>query len=308
MIVLGLSAGNAGGSAEILLKQALKSAKQAGATAKLVRADDLTLTLGPDAAADGDRFWNELIEADELMEADALIVSTPIYPRTIPGKLRLLGDKTSGPQADVAFTSDLLRMRPAGVDIPMQSTIAERGLRPRVGATVAVGGSLGSYWKTFALPLMHTLTASVQVGIVDQVQFAAAGSPASIVLDDSALTRVAQLGRTVAEQAGRDYDDIEYRGAAGACPMCHLDVIAIVPGGVECVSYGAAGRRTRRKIEVRTARTSDSPSDHEHLGTGGCCRDLERRSRFLHDRGAACDAHDQHRHVDRQRRAPAALA
>ncbi len=242
MIVLGLSAGNTGGSAEILLKQALKSAEECGATVKLVRVDDLTLTVGPDATAasdsadDGDWFWNE------LMEADALIVSTPIYSRTIPGKLRLLGDKISGPQADVAFTSELLRKRAAGAQIPMQFAIDERVLRPRVGAFIVVGGSLTSHWKTLALPLMHTLTASMQVGIVDQVQFAGAGSPASIVLDESALTRVAQLGRTVAEQAGRDYDDVEYRGADGVCPMCHLDVIAIVLGGVECASCGARGQ------------------------------------------------------------------
>jgi multimeric flavodoxin WrbA len=241
VIVLGLSAGNAGGSAEILVKGALKSAEECGAMVKLVRVDDLRLSQGPDAAVasesadDTDWFWNE------LMEADALIVSTPIYSRTIPGKLRLLGDKISGPQADVAFTSELLRMRAAGLEIPMQFAIDERVLRPRVGAFIAVGGSLGSNWKTLALPLMHTLTASMQVGIVDQVQFAGAGSPASIVLDESALSRVAQLGRTVAEQAGRDYDDVEYRGAAGVCPMCHLDVIAIVPGGVECASCGAGG-------------------------------------------------------------------
>ena len=39
--LLGLSAGNAGGSAEIALKEALRAAEAAGAEVELVRLDDL---------------------------------------------------------------------------------------------------------------------------------------------------------------------------------------------------------------------------------------------------------------------------
>jgi multimeric flavodoxin WrbA len=238
--VLGLSAGNPGGSAEILLKVALKAAEGAGGTVSLVRIDDLNLSLGPDAGADdADWFW------DQLMESDALIVSTPIYTRTIPGKLRLLGDKISGPQADVAFTEEILRMRASGENIPVQFPIDERVLRPRVAGFIAVGGSIPSHWKTLALPLMHTLTASMQAAVVDQVQFAGAGSPSSIVLDPHALSRVAELGRNVAEQLGRTFEEAEYRGDAGACPVCHLDVVALMPNGtIECATCGAAGTMT----------------------------------------------------------------
>ena len=106
MKVLGLSAGNAGGSAEILLKEALRGAKEVGATPELVRIGDLELATGPGAGRDvAQWFW------DRLMESDGLIVASPIYSRTLPGVLRLLGDKISGPQADVAFTAELLRMR-----------------------------------------------------------------------------------------------------------------------------------------------------------------------------------------------------
>ena len=125
--VLGLSAGNAGGSAEILLKEALRAAEESDATVSMVRLDDLDLSVGPsEGNDDADWFW------DQLMVSDALIVSTPIYTRTIPGKLRLLGDKISGPQADVAFTEEILRMRAAGENIPVQFPIDERVLRPRV--------------------------------------------------------------------------------------------------------------------------------------------------------------------------------
>ena len=251
--VIGLSAGNRGGSAEILLKLALRAALDVGVEVGLVRVDDLNLSLGPDAGADdADWFW------DQLMNSDGLIVSTPIYARTIPGKLRLLGDKISGPQADVAFTSEILRMRAAGEDLAVDFTIDERVLRPRVAGFIAVGGSIPGHWKSYALPLMHSLTQSSQIGIVDQVQFAAAGSPSSIVLQPAALERAAQLGRAVAEQAGRDFAEVVYRGAPGSCPICHLDVIVLTGGNsVECATCGARGTLVVHGAEVEVAFTAD---------------------------------------------------
>ena len=237
MKLLGLSAGATDGSAEILLKQALRGAEEAGAEIELVRLGDLVLTSGPGAASDdADWFW------DRLMETDGLIVSSPIYSRTIPGLLRLLGDKISGPQSDVAFTSELLRLRAAGAAIAVDFAIDERVLRPRVAGFIAVGGSLPPRWKTLALPLMHTLTASAQIAVVDQVEFAGAGSPASIVLQPVALERARRLGGNVGAQLGRPYDEAEYLGDTGACPLCHLSVIALRGATAECATCGAIGR------------------------------------------------------------------
>lgn len=237
MRLLGLSAGNAGGSAEILLKEALRGAEDAGAEVVLVRIGELDLSTGPSAHGDDAQwFW------DQLMASDGLIVSSPIYTRTIPGLLRLLGDKISGPQADVVFTAELLRLRSEGAAIPVDFAIDERVLRPRVAGFIAVGGSLPSYWKTLALPLMHTLTASAQIAVVDQVEFAGAGSPSSIVLDQRALDRARLLGSHVGEQLGRAFADAEYRGGPGACPVCHLSVVALRGGDrVECAACGAGG-------------------------------------------------------------------
>jgi len=234
--VLGLSAGARGGSAEIALKEALLGAASSGAEVELVRLDDLQLSVGPNAGPDDAQwFW------DRLMESDALIVSTPIYARTVPGKLRLLGDKISGPQADVVFTSELLRLRREGRPISVDFAIDERVLRPRVAGFIATGGSIPPRWKTLALPLMHTLTASAQIAVVDQVEFAGSGSPASIVLDRAALDRSRTLGVAVGEQAGRTWEDAVYRGEPGICPLCHLSVIVVRGDGIECATCGAGG-------------------------------------------------------------------
>lgn len=236
MKLLGLSAGNPNGSAEILLKEALRGAEESGAEIELVRLHDLRLTAGPGAGHDdSDWFW------DRLMESDGLIVSTPIYARTIPGLLRLLGDKISGPQSDVAFTSEILRMRASGQSLAVDFAVDERVLRPRVAGFIAVGGSLPTRWKSLALPLLHTLTASAQIAVVDQVEFAGAGSPGSIVLFPDALLRARRVGDAVGSQLGRTFEQAEYRGEPGACPLCHLSVLVITGTSVECASCGALG-------------------------------------------------------------------
>ncbi len=236
MRLLGLSAGNPDGSAEILLKEALRGAEGAGADVEMVRLLDLRLSAGPDARADDAAwFWNR------LMESDGLIVSTPIYTRTIPGLLRLLGDKISGPQSDVAFTSEILRMRASGQPLAVDFPVDERVLRPRVAGFLAVGGSLPTRWKSLALPLLHTLTASAQIAVVDQVEFAGAGSPASIVLQPDALARARRLGEAVGSQLGRSYEEAEYRGEPGLCPLCHLSVVVVQGDVAECAACGATG-------------------------------------------------------------------
>jgi hypothetical protein len=132
-------------------------------------------------------------------------------------------------------------MRREGLPISVDFAIDERVLRPRVAGFIAVGGSLPPRWKTLALPLMHTLTASAQIAVVDQVEFAGAGSPASIVLDLAALERARALGSHVGAQLGVAYADAVYRGEPGACPLCHLSVVAIRSDGAECATCGAVG-------------------------------------------------------------------
>jgi hypothetical protein len=119
--------------------------------------------------------------------------------------------------------------------------VDERVLRPRVAGFLAVGGSLTPQWKTLALPLMHTLTFSMHIAVVDQVVFGGAGTPRSILLDSAALERAARLGANVAGQLGKAFDDAAYLGPPGLCPMCHLSVVTLTGTAVECATCGSRG-------------------------------------------------------------------
>jgi multimeric flavodoxin WrbA len=240
--MLGISGGTPGGSVEILLRRALDAGARAGLEPRMLRLADLDIPFHATGdptrdGADSERFW------EALMEADALVIAVPIYARSAPGTLRLLADRLLGPNADAAFVTELLALRAAGREPSVPFRVDERVLRPRVAGFIACGGSLPDRWKTLALPELHGFTFPMHIAVVDQVQFAGAGTPASIVLDPEALERAATLGSRVASQSGRPFEAAEYLGPPGLCPMCHLDVIELRSGGtIECATCGAAGR------------------------------------------------------------------
>jgi multimeric flavodoxin WrbA len=240
MRLLGLNAGSAGGSTEIVLKEALRAAQAEGAIVELVRLDELRLPGGPDPQEPDDAWWFW----EKLMAADGLVLVSPIISRTVTGRLKVLMDRLLGPNADRAIVEQLIAMRDAGEEPAVPFRLDERVLRPRVAGFIAVGGSLTPLWKTLTLPVMHAFTFSLQAAVVHQFVIAGAGTPKSVLLDDEALQRSATLGRNVALQLGRTFEAAEYVGPPGLCPMCHLDVVTLQGRSVACATCGARGRLT----------------------------------------------------------------
>jgi multimeric flavodoxin WrbA len=235
--VLGLGCGAAGGSAEIVLTAALRSAEAAGAEVRMVRLGDVSIPAA-DGATDMDDVWWLW---ERLVECDGLIVATPIMSRTVTARLKLLVDRLLGPNADAAIIEHLVGVRAAGEEPTVPFRVDERVLKPRVAGFLAVGGSLTPQWKALALPLLHTTTFSMHIAVVDQVVFGGAGTPRSIVLDGAAVQRSARLGANVAGQLGRSFDKARYLGEPGLCPLCHLNVIVLDGRDVSCATCGARG-------------------------------------------------------------------
>lgn len=242
MRVLGLSASNPDGSAEILLKLALQAAETEGADVALVRLHDLSLPTRPVGPAESATADDGPWLFDQFMESDGLIVSTPIFSRTIAGTLKLVADRLAGPAADVAFAENYRRMLSAGETPPVAFPYDERVFRPRVAGFIAVGGALTSQWKSLALPLMHQMTFSAHIAVADQLVVGGAGMPRAVVLDARALVAAARVGRSVGSQLGLAFDEVEYRGEPGLCPLCHLSVVVVNGDEVECATCGAGGR------------------------------------------------------------------
>jgi multimeric flavodoxin WrbA len=242
MRLLGLSCGNPEGSVELLLRVALTAARERGADVAFVRLDALRIPFGdalradPPPTDDAPWFW------EQLVECDGLIVAAPLYAKSVPGALRMLADRLLGPNADAAFVEELLALRRAGREPSVPFRLDERVLKPRVAGFIACGGSLSDQWKGLGLPLMHGMTCSMQFAVVDQVQFAGAGTPQSIVLDEPALARARRLGSNVADEMGKPFSEARYHGPPGLCPVCHLNLVELTPGGARCGTCGASGQ------------------------------------------------------------------
>jgi multimeric flavodoxin WrbA len=234
--MLGISAGAAGGSAEILLATALDAARSAGAEIELVRLLDLRIPV--EAGGDDQELWWLW---EHLVECDGLLVSTPIMTRTVAARLKVVIDRLLGPNADAAIIENLVALRRSGTEPAVPFRVDERVLRPRVAGFLAVGGSLTPQWRTLALPLLHSVAFSMHIAVVDQAVFGGAGTPRSIVLDDEAPARAARLGANVASQLGKPFDDAAYLGEPGLCPMCHLNVIELTGSAVACATCGCRG-------------------------------------------------------------------
>ena len=243
MRVLGLCAGNPGGSAEILLQGALeRRGRRRGATLPGLGSTTSTCRRGRSRPArrhgddDGPWLWDQLMESDGLIVVGADLLAHRARqaearrrPAVRPGRRRRLrrelpGHARGGETPPVAFPYD------------------ERVFRPRVAGLIAVGGALTSQWKSLALPLMHQMMFSAHIAVADQLLVGGAGMPRAVVLDASALRAAARVGDSVGAQLGRAFDEVQYRGEDGLCPLCHLSVITVAGAAVQCATCGAAGR------------------------------------------------------------------
>src|SRR5260370_10571391 len=153
--VLGLGCGQPHGSAEILLKAALRAAEAEGAQVGLVRLDELRLPSGAAEGAEPDDAWWLW---ERLVGCDGLIVSTPIISRTVAARLKLFGDRLLGPNADAAIIERLTALRPEGREPAAPLPAGGRGLQPRGAGVPARGRSPTPPWEPPARPSPHTTT------------------------------------------------------------------------------------------------------------------------------------------------------
>ncbi|KAL2829631.1 flavoprotein-like protein [Aspergillus pseudoustus] len=259
MQILGLSGGSPNGNSEILLKTALQAAQEIAppdAQIHFVRVPDISIprhfrvsdAKSAQGAIEQSADPSATNEPDDrpfvlraIMEADIIILSCPIYTRTIPGIVKHFQDMTMGPFQDTAMARHRQRMAAATGDSSSDEDF-ELLFKPRVAGLMAVGGAAGTDWTPFGLPLMHQMFFSMGIQVVSQFQVNGCGLPGSILLDAAALEKARQLGVLLVSQAGKQ--DVTFQGPQqGTCPLCHLDMIVVKDGNeVECATCGAQGR------------------------------------------------------------------
>jgi len=254
MKLLGLSVGRELGSSEVLLREALTAAADAGADVSLMRLLDLyikpctgcvkcteSLMQGGSGECtirgDDFKFFDE-----HLMECDGLIISAPVYIVAPPGLLKLINDRL-GPSHDLAWREEARKINEAkgkgkGPD--------PRSFKKRVAGFISVGGASTPHWVTLGLPLMHLFTFPSHIKVVDQMQVTATTEYGNVVLEPGPFERARTLGRNVAEAMFKPEQELEWKGdEEGMCPVCHSNLFSITGRNpVECPICGIYGTLT----------------------------------------------------------------
>ncbi len=208
------------GNAEVLAREALLGAQEAGASIALVRLPELhiepcdgclkcALGRGP-CPLDDDMAW--LLE--QVQASDALLLTSPTY--------------FLGPAATVKLVIDRLLMRASTLAAP----VAEEAPR-QVGAAIAVCGV--QEWRGVTLSFLGSLVQGLGVPPLDGF-YAYAPGPGEVLLDEALMARVHQLGQRLSRYitANAMYRDLALGKAEhlspeeeNVCPTCHGDAFVL---------------------------------------------------------------------------------
>ncbi len=253
MKLLGLTCGSPMGNTEVLVREALYAAEEAGVEIAMIKLMDLDLRPctgclscveslmkgGPGRCIQKDDF---AFLDEQFMDSDGVIVGAPVYVLGPNGLLKVVADRM-GPTHDVSWRiqAKLIREntgRTAGKGPD------ERAFKKRVAGLISVGGATTPHWASLGLPLMHFITFPPAVQVIDQVQYLGTAAVGNFVLTPERFERAKTLGRNVAEAMLKPVEERAWKGdAEGICPVCHNDLLTVTNGRnpVECPICGIAG-------------------------------------------------------------------
>lgn len=296
MKILGISCGRRNSNTEILVKEALMGAEEAGAEVELVRLQDLTIKpcTGCNSCVidlfekggtghcvmknDDFDFINE-----KILDCDGMVVGSPIYEKSPSGQLKSLNDRM-GPSHDMAFQMIARDVRKAK-GITKGPGPDPRFFKQRASILIGVGGS---EWDTLAAPLLHLFVFPMQIEVLDKIIANWVALPKSVLFREDLITRAHNSGKHLAECLKRDITPDDYIGEKGLCPICHSKLVEIREGDSNypaiCGTCGVIGTLTVTGGKVQfDVKPEDRPHSHVLLsGKFEHARDLQERSLVPH--------------------------
>ena len=273
MKILGLFSGRQNEMGEMLCKQALLGAKDAGCEVEAVNLR--TLNLKPctncnactnlifggsgDCVLKDDMPWLD----EKLMECDGIIVVMPVFEKAPPGDFKILMDRT-GPSHDV-------ELRRVSVNYRKEHNISDeekkgpdpRSFKVRPAAFIAHGGT---DWSSMGLPLMETWAVPMGFTVAAKELFE---WNVDLAFDDERLQKAYEIGKHTAESAFLQPEERKYMGDMGICPACHNNVMLMsAPDKIQCAVCGVKGEL---KVEGGTIKPLFSAEElaHSHMTAQG---------------------------------------
>lgn len=262
MKVLGINfGGRSMKCGEIMVKEALFAAKKAGADVEFVR----TVNMRIDACSgcgvcsmkrdQGENIHcikkDDYAELEEkVLDADGIIVAAPVFSVGTTGQMKNFIDRF-GAAHDRAALEEIQKKRIAEGKTEDQ-LLDPRYFKDRYVAYISVGGADTEHWVALGLPTMNQFGTSVHMKVVGQIDGYGQGRRANPLFDKELMEQCADLGKSVAEAIGKPYDEVEWHGDEGVCPMCHGKVMMLdqLPK-VYCATCGAEGTMVSENGKLR---------------------------------------------------------
>lgn len=250
MNVLGLSFGRKLSNCDVMVKEILKKCERGGHETSFINVNSLEIKPCTGCIAcvismiAGQKKAGQCVMKDDfsildeaVMQADAVILACPTFELGATGLYRTVCDRM-GPSHDISFRKVAIEQ---GLDVD------ERSLKKRVCALIAVGGAMTENWTVLTLPTMYALPMSMGMDVVDMINYYGAMAIPNVVGNEPMMARVKQMADHIMD-ALESAEDEEKRKAwrgdtEGICPVCHLNLVNIVDGGVaaECAVCGIRG-------------------------------------------------------------------
>jgi multimeric flavodoxin WrbA len=266
---------------EIMVKEALMGAEEAGAEVQFLRLQDYYIKPctgcnscvidlmekggGGACVLKNDDF--PFID-DKIMDCDGLILGSPIYEKSPTGQLKTLEDRM-GPSHDQGFRIIAQKIREAK-GITTGTGPDPRAFKRRTASLIAVGGS---EWDTLALPIMSMFALTLQIEVVDKILVNWIGLPKVVTFHEDKLARAHRSGKQVVEQHGAPDGQAEYIGEPGLCPLCHCKLIEVRNGNEPypcvCGVCGVRGTLTTDADGKVHFNVKEEDKVHSHLLLSG---------------------------------------
>lgn len=260
MKVLGVSFGRKNKNCDILVKQALFAAQEAGAEVKFINTMNMKISHCTGCGAcsklrdQGKQIKCVAIKDDylelenEILNADGIIVAAPVYSIAPTGQLKNYIDRFGAAHDRAAALAEQEKRIKAGAE----ELLDPRVLADKYVAYISVGGAKTPDWVSMGLPNMHMFGMSTVMKTVGQIDAYNMGTIVNPVLEDELMEQTAKLGKHLAESIGKPYDQVEWMGEEGACPVCHNSIITVgKTTDVQCPLCGINGKLSIENGEVK---------------------------------------------------------
>lgn len=261
MKVLGINFGGRNMKcSEIMVKEALFAAEEAGAEVEFIRTVHLRIDhcsgCGICSMKRGQGSNVHCIKKDDyaeleekILDADGLIIASPVFSVGITGQLKNFIDRF-GAAHDRAALDEIQKKR-VEEGKTGEELLDPRYFEKRYVGYMSVGGADTPHWVAFGLPIMAMFGASIHMKTVGQLNAYGQGQRANPLLDEELMAQCRELGRRIAQSGGKEYEEIEWYGDPGVCPVCHGDVMLMDHAPeVVCATCGVKGTMHMENGEV----------------------------------------------------------